>query len=406
MARHVPLLFALLLICGQGSFAAFAQAIWTAQTTAPDHTTSPLPVDPRVQFFGIAQGRALDATGRFFTTSDGGATWVEKAGPSADDSLAKLNSLHFINPDTGWAITRTRETYRTHDGGNSWHNVDSIRVLSGSPRIFFADADTGWSVGDNIAIYRTVDGGATWTGRDVQLWRPSGIFHRDGVAWVLDGLRLLKSTGGENLWSESLTRSGLNALYFTSNTTGWLVGDTGVILKTTNGTTWQSQPSGTSRNLRSVHFVSADSGWIVGDSGTTLSTTNGGATWTSRSGGTSENLVKTWFVNGRTGWALGAAGVIYRTTDADVPAGVQTAAPNRHGLEITAGKLRYDLSRAGRVTVTVHALDGTRVALLFDGPQTAGAHVLDLTTSRLSPGLHLLSIENGQGRTVKTLILP
>lgn len=406
MMRSAPSLFVLFLVFGPGPRAVFAENIWVVQTTVADYAAPPLPVDPRVQFFGIAQGWALDASGRLLKTTDGGATWVEKTRPPVDDPQAKLNSLHFINPDTGWVTNRARETYRTYNGGNSWQKVGTA-LGTGSPRIFFVDTDTGWAVGDNISIYRTVDGGTTWTEKNVQrLWQPRGIFHRAGTAWVLDYGHLFKNVDGENVWSESLVRTGLNSVYFANDSTGWVVGDTGIILKTTDGITWEPQSSGTLRNLSSVHFVSADTGWIVGDSGTTLSTTNGGANWTTRSGGTTENLIRTWFVNGRTGWALGTNGLVYRTADADVPVGVRKTTSGRRPVVITAGKLHYHLRHAGRVTIVVHALDGAREALLHDGTQSAGPHSLDLASRGLSPGLHLLSFEDREGRTVKALILP
>ena len=62
--------------------------------------------------------------------------------------------------------------------------------------------------------------------------------------------------------------------------TGWIVGDTGTILKTTNGgTSWDPLPSGVSSHLRGVFFLDADQGYACGDAGTILVTSDGGASW-------------------------------------------------------------------------------------------------------------------------------
>ena len=55
---------------------------------------------------------------------------------------------------------------------------------------------------------------------------------------------------------------------------------------------WARQPSGTTRSLKDVWFIhpSVPRGWVVGDSGTILSTTNLGATWSPQSSPTSQPL--------------------------------------------------------------------------------------------------------------------
>ncbi len=72
--------------------------------------------------------------------------------------------------------------------------------------------------------------------------------------------------------------------------TGWISGDSGIILNTTNsGLTWNIQPTEIFEDIRTVFFLNADSGWALAwifnpgpleFSGTViLKTTNGGANW-------------------------------------------------------------------------------------------------------------------------------
>ncbi len=53
---------------------------------------------------------------------------------------------------------------------------------------------------------------------------------------------------------------------------GWLAGDRGVLMRTTDGGgQWSRVESGTSVGLLGLHFVSPGRGWVVGDYGTILS---------------------------------------------------------------------------------------------------------------------------------------
>ncbi len=60
---------------------------------------------------------------------------------------------------------------------------------------------------------------------------------------------------------------------------GWLVGKNGeIITKAAGDTLWSKQLSGTNLNLNSINFIDDTSGVAVGDSGLILTTTNGGIT--------------------------------------------------------------------------------------------------------------------------------
>ncbi len=110
--------------------------------------------------------------------------------------------------------------------------------------------------------------------------------------------------------------STLRGVHFTSNNVGTVVGNSGTILRTTNGgTTWTLQTSGTSSTLYAVFFTDANTGTAVGASGTIRRTTNGGTTWTSQSSGTTNALIWVGFTDANTGTAVGAIGTIRRTTN-------------------------------------------------------------------------------------------
>ena len=67
-----------------------------------------------------------------------------------------------------------------------------------------------------------------------------------------------------------------------------VVGDSGTILTSSDGTTWTSRTSGTSNGLYNIFY--GNSTFVAeGHSGTIL-TSSDGTTWTSRTSGTSEHL--------------------------------------------------------------------------------------------------------------------
>ena len=74
------------------------------------------------------------------------------------------------------------------------------------------------------------------------------------------------------------TNENLNKIYFTNDTTGFITGDNGLLLKTLNGgDTWETITSDAQHDLQTISFANEDVGYING-----LKTTDGGATWTSQ----------------------------------------------------------------------------------------------------------------------------
>jgi photosystem II stability/assembly factor-like uncharacterized protein len=91
----------------------------------------------------------------------------------------------------------------------------------------------------------------------------------------------------------------LRSICFVDDRHGWIVGDRGLCLATTDGgRTWEKRDTGSDATLRCVRFTDARNGFACGDGdsraaaarghvvmgrpqkqGTLLSTTDGGATW-------------------------------------------------------------------------------------------------------------------------------
>src|SRR5882724_6003383 len=76
------------------------------------------------------------------------------------------------------------------------------------------------------------------------------------------------------------TTNNLNGSYLLGSGTGFIVGEAGTILKTTDlGATWAPLISGTTTTLHGVYPFDSGEGVAVGEKGLILRTTDGGAIW-------------------------------------------------------------------------------------------------------------------------------
>jgi len=120
-------------------------------------------------------------------------------------------------------------------------------------------------------------------------------------------------------WSPQIsnTPQNLNAVCFLDGSVGWVAGNRGTILKTTDGgQTWHSQSYPTTDDLYGLCFVDPSTGWAVGGWDTILHTTDGGAHWATQDSPTSyKSLFDVTFFDRHTGWIVGASGAALKTTD-------------------------------------------------------------------------------------------
>ena len=118
-------------------------------------------------------------------------------------------------------------------------------------------------------------------------------------------------------WQNPLPQGNiLTSVYFTDTNHGCAVGESGTVVKTTDGgSTWTLPNSGTTIRLNSVAFLNANTGYAVGLFGTIIKTTDGGNTWNKVNSGTSQHLFSIFFVDSQTGYIASDIGKILKTTN-------------------------------------------------------------------------------------------
>lgn len=125
----------------------------------------------------------------------------------------------------------------------------------------------------------------------------------------------------------SPTNKDLKNCYFLNNTLGWISGDSGVILHTSNGgVNWLIQNSGISKDIQSLFFINERIGWAVAlqlnfdtipYTGTIiLKTSDGGNNWNrSMYPDTNVFMNSVYFLDSLNGFIGGAPEFIHYTTD-------------------------------------------------------------------------------------------
>lgn len=111
-------------------------------------------------------------------------------------------------------------------------------------------------------------------------------------------------------------RQNLFAACFPSDREGWMVGELGRILHTSDGgTTWERQDAGTKRPFLAVTCLDPRTAWIAGKEGIVYATRDGGATWTQLQTGSNRHLFTIAFANAERGHAAGDFGTMVHSED-------------------------------------------------------------------------------------------
>ena len=128
---------------------------------------------------------------------------------------------------------------------------------------------------------------------------------------------IMKTTNGGASWEvQSYGRDSLHTLFFIDENTGWAVGNHGTCVHTIDGgENWEAQNSNTTKNITTIFFIDTNTGWIAGEEGMLMHTTNGGENWTTQSLPSFSDVSAISFINAEDGWISTTTGVIIHTSN-------------------------------------------------------------------------------------------
>ena len=281
-----------------------------------------------VHFTSWTDGWIVGDHGTIIHSSDG-LIWADWRNRADSDSI-DLRSVHFPRGENqyGWIVGENGTILYTRDFGTNWWKKDT-QINSNLKSVFAPNDNQIWAVGNDGAIVQSINRGNSWNvfenppyGNfwDVSIssslyWDVEFIFDLNG--WIVgDSGVILKMEDDGAIWTEypSPTNNTLYSVYMLDKFNGWAVGDAGVIARTKDGISWETENSPTARRLRGVHFTSMTNGWAVGDKGTIIHWDDR-RTWSTQASGVTENLNGVHFLDDNVGWIVGDAGTVLRTTN-------------------------------------------------------------------------------------------
>ncbi|HTI51599.1 MAG TPA: YCF48-related protein [Planctomycetaceae bacterium] len=327
-----------------------------------------------VQFVTSQLGWAVGDHGVIWHTRDGGEEWhLQTSGVTC-----AMYSVWFLTDGVGWAagggtMPFTRLSYgvllHTTDGGRTWQTLlgppdrkggtlptrsedavaegaavsekkgpaKSTAPKKGIPlprltRVKFFSLDEGFVVGQGSVdqpsgVFFTDDGGTLWRdlpGQASPGWLAADFLNPEagvvagprGRIAQLNGQQLTAPRGG------NLGLRGLHDVVLQGPRSGWLVGDGGLVRRTSNaGLVWEAPPASLPEGIRDACDFQAvccrgKNVWIAGKPGSVVwHSADGGESWQKQTTGESVPIAAIHFASDRCGFAVGALGMILRTDD-------------------------------------------------------------------------------------------
>lgn len=220
-------------------------------------------------------------------TTNGGGYWdTLRNGPWGQGH--SYEGTFFLNKDTGWVCGSLGTILKTTNGGI---NFQERSIFWGYLKdMYFLNSDTGLLCGDFGGMFKTTNGGLNWDRKTIPYWNGIGDFRKLSIIsnqYVFvgeDGRRVFRSSNFGDTWDSVGYVESVNHPYvcrFSSLSTGWVGGTFGQLYKSTDaGETWRRDDTGTDqRYIGAMWFLTDSIGWVVGGNTKILHTTTGGLTY-------------------------------------------------------------------------------------------------------------------------------
>jgi len=206
-------------------------------------------VNAKTGFISASEG-GFTSTGKIYRTTNSGENWYILNMPYD----MRYFFIRFFNGNTGFTSTWEDRILRTTDYGDSWSQMNTPQTPYVKLDICFINNLTGFTVGSYGYVYKTIDGGNNW--QELTRLNQSGLY---SIKFINQLTGFVTSGGG--------IFGGYGEIFYTSN----------------GGLNWTGQyiPFGMwNEILHSVDFYNDSIGFVVGDSGIVLKTTTGGLVFT------------------------------------------------------------------------------------------------------------------------------
>jgi len=227
-----------------------------------------------ITFYGLTAGGSLRKT------SNGGSTWQA----IYSYAYGSIPGLYFLNNLTGFSTSYYRIN-KTVNGGYNWSiiNIPSNYVRN---HIFFIDTNIGFYLSVDRRIFKSTNGGDNWNLLNyLSDYALNDLLFLDTLNGYLAGGQtngtILKTTnGGYNWFVVHTAFEAFTKVKFITFNVGYAIGNSNKIYRTSNaGYNWTTQILDSAYQYYDFSFANAYTGFVVGQRGIVLRTTNGGATF-------------------------------------------------------------------------------------------------------------------------------
>jgi photosystem II stability/assembly factor-like uncharacterized protein len=418
----------------------------------------------------------------FIKSVDQGNSWTIL------NSLYPLADVCFINRNKGFVVGGVSETHRrvgiaflTIDGGKTWRLSCNFGMCA--QFCYFTNDSNGY-INTRLflytqgRLYQTLDGGDSWLGNS---WSEEGspitdiFFVNNSIGYLTKGTEIFKTTNSGISWNSIFDNrsyptecKNFNSVFFIDDSTGWAVGEVGIIYKYTTPETWKKIVSGTTLPLNKVLFTDRYTGWIAGgymdynmtgegfhpillktenegeswskienenylihdlyfrnnqdgwavgedknEKGVIIATDNGGIIWNVQVDSLSGPLNAIHFKDGIV-WAVGDNGLILKTYDSTFTSMPEHTPTNIHDYNYLQNFpnpfhsrtiISYRLPVISEVELSVYDLIGRKVNTLMSDMQPEGNYEIEWNAEGIKPGIYFCELKAGQSRKVIKMIL-
>jgi photosystem II stability/assembly factor-like uncharacterized protein len=356
-----------------------------------------------IVFADSANGWIVGRLGTILRTTNAGKVWSLQSTPT----LSTLASVRCVNSAEAWACGDTLLLH-TSDGGSTWQSaaasVDvteyTMLECAGPSNLWCAVRVNSGGANGAAALFHSTNGGAGWGipiafGNSatsiigIQFFNPrTGLFVANGPS-----VTIYRTTDSGVSWQSRFCASGTaRSVRFADSANGWIVGDLGLIVRTTDGgQTWNNQTSGTFHTLGAITTEPTGVAWSAGGNGTMMHSVDGGLHWDHDSSFTNRDLLALAASAPGEIWVAGQNGIVFHhSASTEGPPGLNgfTLLQNFPNPFSHSTTIPFTLEAPGLVRLELFDILGRRVRVLFDAECAGGQHGISLSGEHLASGAY------------------
>jgi photosystem II stability/assembly factor-like uncharacterized protein len=216
-----------------------------------------------------------------YGTSNGGSSWTQQYYSNSGSAPRYMNALAFNTSGFGLSVGSYGRILASTNNGNTWTVFTS--GLSVDLKDVAWVGGSNWVMASDNNLYRSSNNGTSWT----QVATGNSTFERvsfapnSSVGYAGGYGELLKSSDGGLTWTVLQNPPGtIRSLFAFSTDTVYVGTSTGLYRSISGGQYWESFNVPGFETPYGIHFYDGLNGMVVGDSGFVVKTTNGGGVTT------------------------------------------------------------------------------------------------------------------------------